>query len=83
MSERDIIDGRESEATEPSTPAEYKATEAAAVAALRDAKTNGGFYVPVQPKLVFVVRIRGTIGVDHKAKKRSSEALIRSTQPAH
>lgn len=49
--------------------AEYKATEAAAVAARRDAKAQGGFYVPQQPKLVFVVRIRGTIGVDPKAKK--------------
>ena len=49
--------------------AEYAATERAAVVARREAKDKGGFFVPQQPKLAFVVRIRGIIGVDPKAKK--------------
>ena len=49
--------------------AEYKAAEASAVAARREAKAKGGFFVPAQPKLVLVIRIRGIIGVDPKAKK--------------
>lgn len=35
----------------------------------RKAKAEGGFYVPAEPKLCLVVRIRGTIGVSPKAKK--------------
>jgi large subunit ribosomal protein L7e len=35
----------------------------------RMAKVQGGFYVPAQPKLCLVIRIRGTIGVSPKAKK--------------
>jgi large subunit ribosomal protein L7e len=35
----------------------------------RQAKKEGGFYVPAEPKLVLVIRIRGTIGVSPKAKK--------------
>lgn len=49
--------------------AEYEATEKAAIEARRNAKTQGGFYVPAQPKLALVIRIRGTIGVSPKAKK--------------
>jgi large subunit ribosomal protein L7e len=49
--------------------AEYAATEATAVANRRAAKKNGGFYVPPEPKLALVIRIRGTIGVSPKAKK--------------
>ncbi len=49
--------------------AEYAATEEAAMDARRAAKAKGGFYVPAEPKLAFVVRIRGIIGVDPKAKK--------------
>jgi 60S ribosomal protein uL30 len=49
--------------------AEYKATEDAAVANRRQAKSQGGFYVPAMPKLALIIRIRGTIGVSPKAKK--------------
>ena len=49
--------------------AEYAATNAAAVAAKREAKATGGFYVPAMPKVAFVVRIRGIMGVHPKPKK--------------
>lgn len=48
---------------------EYEAAKAAAVAARRRAKADGGFYVPAEPKLALVVRIRGIIGVSPKPKK--------------
>jgi large subunit ribosomal protein L7e len=35
----------------------------------RQAKADGSFFVPPQPKLALVIRIRGTIGVSPKAKK--------------
>lgn len=35
----------------------------------RSAKAKGGFYVPAEPKVALVIRIRGTIGVSPKAKK--------------
>merc|ERR1719197_2047850 len=35
----------------------------------RRAKKNGGYYVPAEPKLVLVIRIRGIIGVSPKSKK--------------
>merc|ERR1712111_82086 len=49
--------------------AEYKAAEEAAIASRRQAKAQGGFYVPAMPKLALIIRIRGTIGVSPKAKK--------------
>ena len=49
--------------------AEYEAADKAAIEARRDAKAKGGFYVPAEPKLALVIRIRGTIGVSPKAKK--------------
>merc|ERR1719329_415609 len=49
--------------------AEYKATDEAAVANRRQAKAQGGFYVPAQPKIALIIRIRGIIGVSPKAKK--------------
>jgi large subunit ribosomal protein L7e len=49
--------------------AEYAAADQLAVTSRRQAKVTGGFYVPAQPKLVLVIRIRGTIGVSPKAKK--------------
>lgn len=49
--------------------AEYAAADKAAVENRRKAKIEGGFFVPAQPKLVLVIRIRGTIGVSPKAKK--------------
>jgi large subunit ribosomal protein L7e len=35
----------------------------------RQAKATGNFYVPAEPKLAFVVRIRGIIGVSPKVRK--------------
>jgi len=49
--------------------AEYAATEAEAIANRRAAKKNGGFFVPAEPKVALVIRIRGIIGVSPKAKK--------------
>lgn len=49
--------------------AEYTAAVAEAVANRRAAKASGGFYVPAEPMLVLVIRIRGIIGVSPKAKK--------------
>ena len=49
--------------------AEYEAEEKAAVANRREAKAKGGFYVPAEPKIALVIRIRGIIGVSPKAKK--------------
>mmetsp|Transcript_20738 Transcript_20738/g.26790 ORF Transcript_20738/g.26790 Transcript_20738/m.26790 type:complete len:242 (+) Transcript_20738:78-803(+) len=49
--------------------AEYKKMEEEAVANRRAAKANGGFYVPAEPKVALVIRIRGIIGVSPKAKK--------------
>ena len=49
--------------------AEYAAADKALVDNRRQAKLQGGFYVPAQPKLCLVIRIRGTIGVSPKAKK--------------
>eukprot|EP00547_Thalassionema_nitzschioides_P004431 CAMPEP_0194201752 /NCGR_PEP_ID=MMETSP0156-20130528/1946_1 /TAXON_ID=33649 /ORGANISM="Thalassionema nitzschioides, Strain L26-B" /LENGTH=239 /DNA_ID=CAMNT_0038927039 /DNA_START=40 /DNA_END=759 /DNA_ORIENTATION=- len=48
---------------------EYAAAEKAAVDNRRQAKAQGGFYVPAEPKVALVIRIRGTIGVSPKAKK--------------
>jgi len=49
--------------------AEYDETEKQAVANRRAAKATGGFYVPAQPKVALVIRIRGIIGVTPKSKK--------------
>jgi len=49
--------------------AEYAAAEKEAVENRRKAKAQGGYYVPAEPKLALVIRIRGTIGVSPKAKK--------------
>jgi len=48
---------------------EYEATEKEAIENRRKAKATGGFYVPAEPKLALVIRIRGIIGVSPKAKK--------------
>jgi large subunit ribosomal protein L7e len=48
---------------------EYQTAEKAAIDARREAKAKGGFYVPAEPKLALVIRIRGCIGVSPKAKK--------------
>lgn len=49
--------------------AEYTKAEREAIDNRRKAKAEGGFYVPAEPKLALVIRIRGTIGVSPKAKK--------------
>eukprot|EP00594_Rhizosolenia_setigera_P018552 CAMPEP_0178956196 /NCGR_PEP_ID=MMETSP0789-20121207/10081_1 /TAXON_ID=3005 /ORGANISM="Rhizosolenia setigera, Strain CCMP 1694" /LENGTH=239 /DNA_ID=CAMNT_0020638021 /DNA_START=128 /DNA_END=847 /DNA_ORIENTATION=- len=49
--------------------AEYDEIEKTAIANRRAAKANGGFFVPAEPKVALVIRIRGTIGVSPKAKK--------------
>jgi len=48
---------------------EYAAIEKSAIDNRREAKAKGGFYVPAEPKLALVIRIRGIIGVSPKAKK--------------
>jgi large subunit ribosomal protein L7e len=49
--------------------AEYEKAEREAIENRRQAKAEGGFYVPAEPKLALVIRIRGIIGVSPKAKK--------------
>ena len=49
--------------------AEYEATAKEEVENRRKAKASGGFYVPAEPKVALVIRIRGIIGVSPKAKK--------------
>merc|ERR1740115_175910 len=49
--------------------AEYEKTEKEAIDNRRAAKASGGFYVPAEPKLCLIIRIRGIIGVSPKAKK--------------
>lgn len=48
---------------------EYAKTERDLIENRRKAKIEGGFFVPPQPKVALVIRIRGTIGVSPKAKK--------------
>jgi len=48
---------------------EYEAADKEAIEKARYAKANGGFYVPAEPKLVLVIRLRGIIGVAPKPKK--------------
>ena len=48
---------------------EYAATEATAIKNRRDAKAKGEIFVPAEEKLVFVMRVRGIIGVSPKVKK--------------
>merc|ERR1711931_182327 len=48
---------------------EYRAEELDQIRLKRDAKTEGNFYVPSEPKLAFVMRIRGINQVSPKVKK--------------
>lgn len=48
---------------------EYEALEKTAIANRREAKANGQIFVAPEEKLVFVIRIRGIIGVSPKVKK--------------
>merc|ERR1712130_153660 len=49
--------------------AEYAAAERAIVTAKREAKAAGSYYVDAQPKLVFVVRIKGVNKIPPKPRK--------------
>jgi 60S ribosomal protein uL30 len=49
--------------------AEYEQLEETAITSRREAKANNTFFVPPEGKVVFVVRIRGTIGVSPKVVK--------------
>merc|ERR1719230_583776 len=49
--------------------AEYTKMEQDAIRLRREAKSQKSYYVPEEPKLVFVIRIRGIIGVSPKVKK--------------
>ena len=48
---------------------EFEKAEREAVENRRQAKQQGGFFVPAEPKVALVIRVRGTIGVSPKAKK--------------
>jgi len=48
---------------------EYKKLENDSIRLRREAKIAGSYYVPGEPNLAFVVRIRGIIGVSPKVKK--------------
>jgi len=48
---------------------EYRAKEKADVRLKRQAKNAGNFYISPQPKVLFVIRIRGIMGVSPKARK--------------
>jgi len=48
---------------------EYREKERSEIRLKRQAKNNGNFYIPAQPKLSFVVRIRGINNVSPKVKK--------------
>mmetsp|Transcript_1464 Transcript_1464/g.1284 ORF Transcript_1464/g.1284 Transcript_1464/m.1284 type:complete len:242 (+) Transcript_1464:23-748(+) len=48
---------------------EYHLMERSEIAARRQAKEGGNFYIPAEPKIAVVVRIRGINGVDPKTRK--------------
>ncbi|KAI9498744.1 ribosomal protein L30, ferredoxin-like fold domain-containing protein [Zychaea mexicana] len=48
---------------------EYEAAERKEIDLHRQAKANGSYYVPAQPKLAFVVRIRGINNIPPKPRK--------------
>lgn len=48
---------------------EYQALEAAAIANRRQAKANGQIFVAPEETVVFVIRVRGIIGLSPKVKK--------------
>merc|ERR1712110_809776 len=48
---------------------EYQAADAALVKARRDAKANGSFFVEAQPKVAFIIRIKGINKLAPKPKK--------------
>jgi 60S ribosomal protein uL30 len=48
---------------------EYRKVERDEIRLKREAKRHGNFYVPDEPKLAFVIRIRGINGVSPKVRK--------------
>jgi len=48
---------------------EYRSKERSEVRLRRQARNSGNFYVAPQPKVLFVIRIRGIMGVSPKARK--------------
>nr|CAH8861221.1 unnamed protein product [Trichobilharzia regenti] len=48
---------------------EYRRMQKKEVAMQRDAKKTGNFYVPAEPKLAFVVRLRGINGIHPQPRK--------------
>eukprot|EP01024_Parvocaulis_polyphysoides_P044019 TRINITY_DN4045_c0_g1_i2.p3 TRINITY_DN4045_c0_g1~~TRINITY_DN4045_c0_g1_i2.p3 ORF type:complete len:241 (-),score=46.98 TRINITY_DN4045_c0_g1_i2:120-842(-) len=48
---------------------EYKEAEQALVQAKREARAKGGFYIPDEPKLAFVIRIKGINKMHPKSRK--------------
>ncbi|BFZ11087.1 hypothetical protein BsWGS_14125 [Bradybaena similaris] len=48
---------------------EYRAKERDAIRLARLAKRNGNVYVPAEPELVFVIRMRGVIGIHPRPRK--------------
>merc|ERR1711937_1042072 len=67
--EKAAADAVKFEANSKKYDEEYEAAQKLAVDNRRKAKANGGFYVPSEPKVALVIRIRGIIGVSPKAKK--------------
>ncbi|KAF2156630.1 60S ribosomal protein L7 [Myriangium duriaei CBS 260.36] len=57
---------------------EYRDTEREKVRLTRAAKAEGSYYVPAEPKLAFVVRIKGISKID--PKKRKTLQLLRLLQ---
>lgn len=57
---------------------EYRAAERETIRLSREAKKNDSLYVPADPKLVFVVRIKGINKID--PKKRKTLQLLRLLQ---
>merc|ERR1712226_172904 len=49
--------------------AEYAAAEREIIDAKRQAKNEGGIYVPAEAKIAFVIRIRGINGISPRVKK--------------
>ena len=50
---------------------EYRAVESDSIRFRREARKAGNFYVPAEPKLVLVIRIRGIIAVSPKVRRRT------------
>ena len=57
---------------------EYRNAERETIRLSREAKKNDSLYVPADPKLVFVVRIKGINKID--PKKRKTLQLLRLLQ---